>query len=475
MPLLIGIDLGTTKTTAIAVDTEDGSVVHRTAVTSSGQLEADKGRSEWDGQKLVDCGVSCLQGLAWQLAARVQEVTAIGVTGQQHGCVVVDADRRPLTPFINWQDQRGNEPADASGATWVDIARDRVGDEAIKRTGCRLNTGFLATTLFWMRHNDCLPSDGRANFLADLFVAELTDSTPVSEPTMAGSAGVFDAVSRTWDAGVIEALDLPARLFPDVKEATSPAGQISQAMSEQTGLPSGIPVAPAIGDHQASFLGSVADRSTSVLLNIGTGAQVAVFTDGIDFAAPIELRPFPISGNLLSNVGLAGGWSFQIVENLIRQIGRDVFGLKDDAPLYDQMTKLASQADSDCGGLTCIPTFTGTRSDPGQRASFTGLSPQNLTPANLFRSVLEGMATNYRAAWDQIVAVTGDRQTQLVGAGNGLRENHVLAGAVASAFGIPPVVTKHREEAAFGAALTGAIAAGVFESLDEAGSMIQYE
>ena len=475
MTALIGIDLGTTKTTAIAVDVDSGAILHRAAVASEGRRDAPAGRSEWDSTRLIECAIDCLRELAGQLGPRVSEVAAIGVTGQQHGCVVVDAQKQPLTPFINWQDQRGNEASGSGNSTWVDLARERVGSDAIRRTGCRMNSGFLATTLFWMRENGCLPSGGRASFLADLFVGELTNTAPVSEPTMAGSAGVFDVTSRSWDDDAMAALGLSSELFPEIREVSSPVGQLTEAIAGQTGLRTGIPVSAAIGDHQASFLGSVADRSTTVLLNIGTGAQVAVFTDGFDFAPPIELRPFPVSGNLLSNVGLTGGWSFQIVENLVRQIGRDVFGVEADAPLYDRLTELASQADDNCGGATCIPTFTGTRSDPSQRGSFAGLSPQNLTPANLFRSVLDGMATNYRTAWDQIVAVIGSRQTQLAGAGNGLRENAVLAESVTSAFGLTPQVTQHREEAAFGAALTGAVAAGVFESLDQAGQLVRYE
>lgn len=475
MTVLLGIDLGTTKTTAIAVDCESGEILYRAAVGSEGRLDAPAGRSEWDSGRLIECAVDCLQELTEQLGQQASEVAAIGVTGQQHGCLVLDDQRKPLTPFINWQDQRGNEAVGSGESTWVDLARERVGNDAVKRTGCRMNSGFLATTLFWMRENGCLPSSGRASFLADLFVGELTNTAPVSEPTMAGSAGVFDVTSRAWGADASAALGLPVDMFPEIREVSSPAGQLTEAVAAQTGLRAGIPVSAAIGDHQASFLGSVADRTTTVLLNIGTGAQVAVFTEGFEFESPIELRPFPISGNLLSNVGLAGGWSFQIVENLIQQIGRDVFGVETDAPLYDRLTELASQADDNCGGVTCVPTFTGTRSDPGQRASFGGLSPQNLTPANLFRSVLDGMATNYRTAWDQVVAVTCDRQTQLVGAGNGLRENAVLAGSVSTAFGLSPQATQHREEAAFGAALTGAVAAGVFESLDQAGQLVKYE
>ena len=123
----------------------------------------------------------------------------------------------------------------------------------------------------------------------------------------------------------------------------------------------------------------------------------------------------------------------------------------------------------------CEPLFSGTRSDPHRRGVFRELSTQNLTPGNLIRATIEGMAANQRDAWDEIVAVTGPRQSQLVGAGNGLRENSVLVDAVTSAFQLPPVLTRHREEAAFGAALVGGVAAGVFDSLNAATSIIHYE
>lgn len=284
----------------------------------------------------------------------------------------------------------------------------------------------------------------------------------------------MNVASRDWDDEVLAGLEFRREQLPTIFEADRPAGFVSR--SDGHDVLSGVPVSVPIGDHQASFLGSVADRHSSVLLNIGTGAQVAVFTEETDFSPPVELRPFPIQGNLLSNVGLTGGWSFQVVENFVRQLGVDVFGVEAGQPLYNRLTELAQQADPDSQGLRCVPTFSGTRSDPMQTGSFAGLTPSNLTPANFARSVLEGMAENYQNAFDQIVEITGrpDGRQTLVGAGNGLRENSVLADAVARRFGTTAVVTQHREEAAFGAALVGGVAAGVFSSLDEAGRLVRH-
>jgi sugar (pentulose or hexulose) kinase len=309
----------------------------------------------------------------------------------------------------------------------------------------------------------------------DLFVAMLTGGQLLTDPSVAASGGIMNVASRDWDNDALAGLGFRREQLPIIQEADRPAGGLTESRLE--GLLQGTPVSVPIGDHQASFLGSVADRRSSVLLNIGTGAQVAMFTEGTDFAPPVELRPFPIQGNLLSNVGLSGGWSFQVVENFVRQLGLDVFGVAAGQPLYGRLTELAAQADPDSQGLKCVPTFSGTRSDPLQAGTLAGMTPGNLTPTNFARSVLEGMAENYRNALNQIFEITGQPVSSptLVGAGNGLRENSVLADAVERRFGSVPMVTQHREEAAFGAALVGGVAAGVFSSLDEAGRLVGHQ
>ena len=120
------------------------------------------------------------------------------------------------------------------------------------------------------------------------------------------------------------------------------------------------------------------------------------------------------------------------------------------------------------------PTFSGTRSDPRQRGSIQELSPENFTPANLARSVIEGMARGFGEAYEQICRVQPDSRGRLVAAGNGLRENELLAGAVAQQFGLRAQVTQHTEEAAFGAALLAGVGCERFANLDEAGQLIHY-
>jgi sugar (pentulose or hexulose) kinase len=479
MPLLAGLDLGTTKLTAIAFDPDRGDVVGRTALPNEANITsaADRalGRSEWDANQIASRGFDCLRSLLRDLGPRRDELAAIGVTGQQHGTVLVDDDLRPLTPLINWQDRRGNELIPGTTETWVDRARQLVGDHAIERCGCRLQTGFLATILFWLRQQGQLPARGRACFVMDLFAAHLAGGRLACEPTAAGSSGVFAPASRTWDVASLAALDIDSAWLPPLCEADRPLGLLAPQWVREFDLPGPIPVAPALGDHQASFVGSVGDRAHDVLVNVGTGAQVAVFTPDRHFAPPVELRPFPLAGNLLSNVGLPGGWSYALLEQFFRQVLRDFAGQEPAGPLFARLNQLAASIPEGSLGLDCVATFAGTRSDPRARGRFTGISPQNFTPAHFTRALLEGMAAGLCDGLKTVRQQAPHFQPRrLVAAGNGLRENPLLAQLVTREFQLPLVCTHHCEEAAVGCALTAGVAAGIFPDLATASRTLRH-
>src|SRR5262249_18425532 len=149
--------------------------------------------------------------------------------------------------------------------------------------------------------------------------ALLTGTRPVTDPTFAASSGVFDIRAGAWDADLIAALGLSPSLFPEVRPSGAPLGTLTAAMAEATGLPEGLPVFVGIGDNQASFRGSVADLDDSVLVNVGTGGQVSVYTDEFRYDPRLETRPFP-GGYLLADAGLCGGASYALLERFFRQV-----------------------------------------------------------------------------------------------------------------------------------------------------------
>jgi sugar (pentulose or hexulose) kinase len=477
MSVVIGIDLGTTTITALALDAQTREIVATATAPNAAETtsapDRARGYSEWDARAICETGCACLRDVSRRLGAGRARLAGLGITGQQHGAVVVD-DLRPLTPLVNWQDRRGEETYPGGPLTYVQEAARRAGAGAPRRTGCRLAAGYMGVTLFWLRAKDALPPAGTACFLMDYFGALLTGTAPVTDPTCAASSGVFDVQAGAWDAELIAALDLPAMLFPEVRPSGAPLGALTAAMADATGLPQGLPVFVGIGDNQASFLGSVADRGDSVLVNVGTGGQVSVYVDGFGFDPLLETRPFPGGGYLLACAGLCGGRSYALLERFYRQVGEEVCGAAASGPLYAAMNRLAESAPRGAGGLVCEPFFTGTRHRPELRASWTGVSAENFTPANVTRALLEGMARAFRTGYDAIGRLGGGGKSQLVGAGNGLRENGVLARCVADEFGLPLRLPLHREEAAFGAARLAAASAGLFPDLGAAGRLIRY-
>ena len=479
MPILVGVDLGTTKITAVALDAATSRVVAVTGKPNTASVTSEedrrRDRSEWDATEIARLGVECLRGVSESLGDRRSEVVAIGVTGQQHGVLLVDAAGKPVAPLINWQDRRALDRVGDGLGTFLDLAREHIGTESILRTGCRLHPGFMAVTLFWMQKNGGIPAAARsALFLMDYFCAELTGSRAVTEPTCAGSAGLFNYRLRDWDNEAIRAMGLPRGLFPDMIEADRPMGVLSPGLADATMLPAGIPVVGPLGDHQACFVGSVADPFSTCLVNVGTGAQVAVYVESAEVHVPVEVRPFPIHGNLQSNVGLAGGWAYQTLERFFRDVCEQFStGIGDS--VYDKMNELAASVPHGASGLAFTPTFSGTRADPTIRGSVQGISPGNFTAAGFCRGAIEGMARSLTDGFRTVQDIAGRKFRVLAAAGNALRENTLLAEEVVRSSGLPLRYTRHREEAAFGAAMIAGVGASLFANLAEAGRLVQYD
>src|SRR5262249_51356134 len=141
MPIILGVDLGTTKITALTLETGRGDVL--ACATAPNQAEitspADKARgySEWNARRIVKIACESLRQVAVQLAGKEKDLPGIGITGQQHGGARVDDGLMPLTPLINWQDRRGEETIPGTGQTYVERAVQRVGAEAPRRAGCK--------------------------------------------------------------------------------------------------------------------------------------------------------------------------------------------------------------------------------------------------------------------------------------------------------------------------------------------------
>ncbi|OGG51320.1 MAG: hypothetical protein A3F84_02960 [Candidatus Handelsmanbacteria bacterium RIFCSPLOWO2_12_FULL_64_10] len=470
----LGLDVGTTTITALALDAASGEVVAVRTVPNACEVTSPedrrRGRSEWDAAKMVALALGVIRE-----AVRAGGTTqGIGVTGQMHGTLLVSEAGAPVGPFIGWQDRRGMEAPD--GRSYVERIQALADELGAGGRICKPRAGYLGTTLFWMAVNGVLPRvPFVASFLPDYIVASLTGARPVTDATDAAGSGLFDVFSLKWEEGLIGALGLSRGMLPEAQPSGSRAGGLTRAAAAATGLPEGLPVCVACGDNQASFAGSVGDYGHDLLVNIGTGGQVSAHVDRAMLTEGLEARPYVDGKYLLVGAGLVGGRSYAWLRDVFREIGRAFFGGGGDEDLYDAMNRLAAAVPPGCEGLRCEPLFTGTRREPDRRGVWSGVGAANFTPGHLARALLEGIAEQFRLMYGEMERLGAGGRTRLIGAGNGVRKNPLLREILADAFGMRMQTPAHREEAAFGAALLAAVGDGAFSRLQEAGKLIRYE
>lgn len=469
MRILLGTDLGTTKICAVALDADSGALLAMEETANDTRLVAEADASEQDAQAICALARRTLARLARHEKTASAEILGLGVTGQMHGVVIADSHGTPLTPLINWQDQRGKRTA-PSGGTCTEAVRALLGDD-LSGTGCAPATGYGAVTLYRMAQAAQLPENGIALTIHDLLVYQLT-GVAATDPGDAASWGIFDARGGAdWLPDISARLGLPPRLLPKVYPTGTAAFTLQAGVAGTLGLPAGLPVAVALGDNQASFLGSVPDFTNSLLLNLGTGGQISVAIQRFATLAQLETRPLIPGHWLLVGASLCGGRAYHLLAQFFAQAGRDVLGTTVELPaIYAAMNRLAEQ-DGDEETPTVSPLFSGTRRDPSARAAIAGLGADNFSPGHLTRALVRGMvgelAGYYRAAQQ-----AGAAAVRVVGAGNGVRRNAAVRRQIARQTGLPLLLPPQQEQAAAGAALTAGVAAGVYADWRIAGQTL---
>jgi len=474
----LGVDVGTTKIALLLLDIDSGKMVAAHDIVNSSEMTDEKGKgrgwSEWDADQAVELTFKAISEVTSQTG--LMKIKGVGVTGQMHGMVLVSRDQRPLSPFIGWQDQRCNEKVSGTDVSHIERMIEFAGDRGFSREGCFPATGYMGSSLFWLKENCALPSQAAtACFLPDYLVMRMTGVGPVTDSSNAGGSGIYDIVSREWDAGLVQRLGLRSDLLPEVRKSGELVGGLTAEAAKRTGLEEGTPVCVACGDNQASFLGSVANRRDTMLVNIGTGGQLSLWVPKYLAVDGVDTRCYLDETYLLVAASLCGGRSYWLLSRFFEEVGRVFFGEENDEDLYDRMTQLASEVPPGADGLVCEPLFTGTRFDPDRRAVWSGMGESNFTLGHMTRALLEGVARRFKILYGAMLEEGVSPRACLVGSGNAVRKNLLLTRILSETFKLPVRIPKHTEEAAFGAALLAAVGCGEFGDFEEASRLVSYQ
>ena len=427
----LGLDIGTTSISAVIFQEKTGVLEAKTI--ANGTFLPSK---SWE--RLQD------PAAIWQKAFRVvselllrhPDVQAIGVTGQMHGIVYLDTDGEAVSPLYTWQDGRGDLPFDET-ASWA--------EHLSALSGYPLSTGYGMVTHFYNLHHGLVPENAVCLCtIGDYIAMKLAGLTrPRIEPTNGASLGLFHLGNRCFDPEALLRADIDGAILPKI--ADTPLLGIGAL---------GIPVYAAIGDNQAAFLGAVGDRQDALLVNVGTGSQVAVYSSKFLRVPGLETRPFPDGGWLLVGDSLCGGRSYALLESFFRQTVKMVTGSEQSA--YAAMSQALEEAGNVENAPCTTTTFQGTRQDASLQGSISGIGIDNFTPVHLMHSFMNGMAQELYGMYRSFLDAGGTAPETIIGSGNGLRKNDHLCRTFERVFGCPLILSSCEEEAATGAAMYAA-------------------
>ncbi|MEA2251004.1 MAG: xylulokinase [Solirubrobacteraceae bacterium] len=430
MTRLIGLDVGTSSTKGVAID-QTGAVL---AVAERGhRLSTPRpGWSEQDPDDWWRAAVGVLEELDAAGSA------GIGLSGQMHGLVALDAADRPLRPAILWNDGRTQAQCEEIEA--------RVGlERLVELTGNRALAGFTAPKLLWLAEHEPDVHARIAHVLLpkDYVRLRLTGEHATDVADASGTL-LFDVAGRRWSEEVIGALDVDPAWLPTVHEAPVVSGVTH----------GGVPVAAGAGDQAAGALG------VGVVAE-GGPAAVALGTSGVVFAALDRYAHDPAARVHAFCHAVPGAW--HVMGVMLSAAGslawlRDAIGAT-----YEELLTGAAAWEPGVEGALFAPYLAGERTphaDPAARGAFTGLSLRHDAGA-LARAVLEGVAFGLRDALDLVEDLGGRPATGRV-SGGGARSELWLS-IIASVLELALEVTVVDEGAAYGAALLGGVAAGVWD------------
>ena len=454
--IYIGLDQGTTGVTALAFD-EQWQAVGR-GYREIGQHYPQLGWVEHDAEEILASAQYAVKAALAAAGAQPGQVRALGLDHEGESVVVWErSSGRPVYPAIVWQDRRT--------AAMAEELEEKHGALFRERTGLTPDAYFSATKLKWILDR-VDPDRSRAKsgqLLAGNMDAWLMWNMTggVEHRTDASTASrtmLYNIRTGTWDRDLLELLDIPERLLPEIGDS---AGRWSTIRPEGfAGL--SCPVCAAMADQQAAMVGQICLEPGSVKTTYGTGCFMLMNTGD----EPIYSR-----SGLVTTVG----WQLKgqrtcALDGGIYIAGAAIQWLRDGLKVIRSAAQTEELALSvaDNGGVYFVPAFTGLAAphwDSYARGMMIGITG-GTTDAHVARAALEATAYQVKDVLDAMERDSGVAITAMRCDG-GSAVNRFLMQFQADLLGLPVDVPKVRDTTAQGAAYMAAVGVDDYASLKD--------
>lgn len=442
--LSLGIDSGTQSTKAIVLDCETGEIL-ASAQQSYGFCEGlPPGHLEQHPQVWVDAVGKTIGECLAKIGVRKDEIAGIGVSGQQHGCVVLDKDDRSIRPAKLWCDISTASQCEQFGAEFGGAKG------LINLTGNNILPGYTAPKLLWLKQNEPAHFEAIRTVLLphDYINFWLTGEKKMEFGDGSGT-GWMDVRTRQWSKPILDFID--PRLIdciPNPASSRTANGLLREELRLAWGLKKSPVVSAGGGDNMMGAIGTGNLTAGCVTASLGTSGtlysysetpvvdprgEIAAFCDSTDAWLPLVCT---------MNVTVAT----EQVRNLFNW---------DLATLDRQI----ASAPAGAAGILFLPYLNGERTPnlPAATGVYHGLNMQNMTPGNMARAAMEGATLGLAYGLNRFRDL-GVKPTEIRLTGGGSRSG-IWRQICADVFGVPTVCLTSSEGAALGAAIQAAAAA----------------
>ena len=405
---VLGLDLGTSALKAV-VTTVDGQLLAQAseplALSQPQPLHSEQHPHDW--MLAANKAVLRLRGLL--PGSRWRNICALGIAGQMHGAVLLDARGEVLRPAILWNDGRSQAQCD-------ELESKEPASRTI--TGNRAMAGLTAPKLMWLAEHepDCFARVAQVLLPKDYLVWRLTGEYSTDVSDAAGTLWL-NLASRTWSDAMLDASGMRRSQLPPVHESADVIGTLAQSWTRHWALPDGIQVVAGAGDNAAAALGVGVVGAGEGLLSLGTS--------GVIFVATGAPQPHPARGLHAFCHAVPGRWHQMAV--LLSAASALSWWSKLIGSTPEAATAALVQGEVRCNAPLFLPYLSGERTphaDPCAKASWLGLH-SGVERDDMTYAVLEGVSFAMADAL-QVLNEAGTVPTRLLAVGGGARSGHWL-------------------------------------------------
>jgi len=460
MKYLIGVDVGTSGSKGVLVDTTgkviaEHSMEHGMDIPNSGWAEQDADAVWWKDTRDI------IRSLLDSSAVDPTEVAAVGLSAIGPCVLPVDKDNKPLRPGILYG-------IDTRATRQIETLNRELGVQEIHdRTGQTLSAQSAGPKILWIKENEpeVFARTHKIMTSTSYLVFRLTGRNVMDYYNAPFYDPFFDIHKQDWDREWISRYFDPD-LLPEVAWTTDIAGKVTSAASRETGLAEGTPIITGTIDaaSEAVSVGVVDAGRTMVMY--GTTFFIIQMVEKLVTSKSLWSSYFCIQGKPILAAGMSTSaaltrWyrdQFAAAERMVQSSGGE------DA--YAQLTEQAAGIEPGSDGLVVLPYFSGERTpinDPDARGAIVGLTLRH-TGAHVFRALLEGVGFGLRHNFEAM-AELGAPPKEIRAVGGGTKSRLWLQ-IISDITGVEQVVLETTIGASYGDAYLAGVGAGVFDGYD---------